>query len=49
MVCGSGPQRRTQDDITIFKSCGIGTWDLAVAAYVYRQALEKGKGRELDL
>jgi ornithine cyclodeaminase/alanine dehydrogenase-like protein (mu-crystallin family) len=48
VVCGSGPRRRTQDDITIFKSCGLAIWDLAVAAYVYRQALEKGKGRELD-
>ena len=49
VVSGSGPRRRTQDDITIFKSCGLAIWDLAVAAYVYRQALEKGKGRELDL
>ena len=49
VVYDPGPQRRTQDDITIFKSCGLAIWDLAVAAYVYRQALEKGKGRELDL
>ena len=48
VVSGSGPQRRTQDDITIFKSCGLAIWDLAVAAYVYRQALEKGKGRESE-
>jgi ornithine cyclodeaminase/alanine dehydrogenase-like protein (mu-crystallin family) len=49
VVSGAGPQRRSQDDITIFKSCGLAIWDLAVAAYVYRQALEKAKGRELDL
>ena len=49
VVYDPGPRRRTQDDITIFKSCGLAIWDLAVAAYVYRQALEKGKGRELDL
>ena len=49
VVSGSGPQRRSQDEITIFKSTGIALWDVAVAAYVYQQALEKGKGRELDL
>jgi len=28
------------------KPCGIAIWHLAVAAYVYRQALENGEGRE---
>ena len=49
VVSGPGPQRRSQDEITIFKSSGIALWDVAVAAYVYQQALEKGKGRELEL
>jgi len=49
VVSGSGPQRRFQDEITVFKSVGIALWDVAVAAYVYQQALQKGKGRELDL
>jgi ornithine cyclodeaminase/alanine dehydrogenase-like protein (mu-crystallin family) len=49
VVSGSGPRRRSQDEITIFKSSGIALWDVAVAAYVYQQAVEKGKGRELDL
>jgi len=49
VVSGSGPRRRSPDEITIFKSSGIALWDVAVAAYVYRQALEKGKGRELEL
>jgi ornithine cyclodeaminase/alanine dehydrogenase-like protein (mu-crystallin family) len=49
VVSGSGPRRRSQDEITIFKSSGIALWDVAVAAYVYQRALEKGKGKELDL
>jgi ornithine cyclodeaminase/alanine dehydrogenase-like protein (mu-crystallin family) len=49
VVSGSGPRRRSQDEITIFKSSGIALWDVAVAAYVYQQALEKEKGRKLDL
>jgi ornithine cyclodeaminase/alanine dehydrogenase-like protein (mu-crystallin family) len=49
VVSGSGPQRRSQDDITIFKSSGIALWDIAVAAHVYQHALEKHKGKELDL
>jgi ornithine cyclodeaminase/alanine dehydrogenase-like protein (mu-crystallin family) len=31
------------------KPSGLAIWDLAVAAYVNRQALEKGKGRESEL
>jgi ornithine cyclodeaminase len=49
VVSGSGPRRRRPDEITIFKSTGIALWDVAVAAYVYQGALEKGKGRELEL
>jgi alanine dehydrogenase len=49
VVSGSGPRRRAQDEITVFKSGGIALWDVAVAAYVYQEALQKGKGRELGL
>jgi ornithine cyclodeaminase/alanine dehydrogenase-like protein (mu-crystallin family) len=49
VVSGSGPRRRSQDEITIFKSGGIALWDLAVAAYVYQQARQKEKGKELEL
>jgi ornithine cyclodeaminase/alanine dehydrogenase-like protein (mu-crystallin family) len=49
VMSGSGPRRRSQDEITIFKSGGIALWDVAVAAYVYQQARQKEKGRELDL
>jgi ornithine cyclodeaminase/alanine dehydrogenase-like protein (mu-crystallin family) len=49
VMSGSGPRRGSQEEITIFKSAGIALWDVAVAAYVYQQALEKGQGKELDL
>jgi ornithine cyclodeaminase/alanine dehydrogenase-like protein (mu-crystallin family) len=49
VVSGAGPRRRDEREITIFKSCGIALWDVAVAAYVYQQALEKSKGKELEL
>ena len=49
VMSGSGPRRASQDEITIFKSSGIALWDVAVAAYVYQKALEKGKGKESDL
>jgi ornithine cyclodeaminase/alanine dehydrogenase-like protein (mu-crystallin family) len=49
VMSGSGPRRRSQEEITIFKSGGIALWDVAVAAYVYQQARQKEKGKELDL
>jgi ornithine cyclodeaminase/alanine dehydrogenase-like protein (mu-crystallin family) len=49
VVAGKHPGRTSPHQITLFKSHGIALWDVAVAGYVYRQALEKGKGRELDL
>jgi ornithine cyclodeaminase/alanine dehydrogenase-like protein (mu-crystallin family) len=49
VVSGSGPRRRSPDEITIFKSSGIALWDVAVAAHVCQQALQKGKGTKLGL
>jgi ornithine cyclodeaminase/alanine dehydrogenase-like protein (mu-crystallin family) len=47
IVSGARPGRNSADDITLFKSCGIALWDVAAAGYIYRQAIEKGKGREI--
>ena len=41
--------RSSADQITLFKSHGIALWDVAVAGFVYQQALQKGKGKELDI
>lgn len=48
IVAGQRAGRRTDEEITLFKSNGIALWDVAVAGYVYRQALEKGRGHVVD-
>ena len=49
IVAGTKPGRRSDDDITTFKSSGIALWDVASAGYIYRRALELGKGRSVSL
>jgi alanine dehydrogenase len=48
-VVGGSKRRTSDEEITVFKSCGIALWDVAAAGYIYRQALEVGKGRSLEL
>jgi ornithine cyclodeaminase/alanine dehydrogenase-like protein (mu-crystallin family) len=43
------PGRQSAQDITLFKSLGIGLEDIAVAKKVYDKAKEAGVGRWLDL
>jgi alanine dehydrogenase len=47
VVAGELPGRQSQDDIVVFKSNGIASWDVAVAAAVVERARERGVGREL--
>jgi ornithine cyclodeaminase/alanine dehydrogenase-like protein (mu-crystallin family) len=47
VVAGKTPGRSRDSEVTLFKSNGIASWDLAVAVRVYATALEKGLGREL--
>jgi ornithine cyclodeaminase/alanine dehydrogenase-like protein (mu-crystallin family) len=47
VVTGTTRGRNSEEEITLFKSNGIALWDVAVAGHVYRQALEKGKGRKV--
>jgi ornithine cyclodeaminase/alanine dehydrogenase-like protein (mu-crystallin family) len=49
IVTGKAPGRRSENEITLFKSNGIAVWDLAAALRVYRLALEKGVGRQIPL
>src|SRR3989442_532447 len=49
LVAGKARGRSKESEITLFKSNGIAVWDLAVAARVFRLAIEKGKGRPLPL
>lgn len=43
------PGRQSAEDITLFKSLGIGLEDIAVAAKVYEKAKDAGVGRWMDL
>jgi ornithine cyclodeaminase/alanine dehydrogenase-like protein (mu-crystallin family) len=49
VVAGKHPGRSSADQITLFKSHGIALWDVAVAGFIYQQALQQGKGRELEI
>ncbi len=49
IVAGKIPGRSNDDQITIFKSNGIASWDLAVAVRVLALVREKGLGRALPL
>ena len=49
LVDGKVAGRTNDTQITLFKSNGIASWDLAVAIKTYGLAKEKGLGRELPL
>ena len=49
VVSGHVRGRRSDDDVTMFKSHGIALWDVAAAAHVYEQAKAKGMGRDLGI
>ncbi len=42
------PGRKSEDQITIFKSVGISAQDVAVAKLVYDRAISSGVGRDID-
>jgi alanine dehydrogenase len=48
VVVGRHPGRRSPDELTVFKSVGLGIEDVAAAAYVYRCARELGMGLRVD-
>lgn len=49
LVAGKTSGRTSDGEVTLFKSNGIASWDLAVAMKVYTLALQKRLGRELPL
>jgi len=49
IVAGKASGRTSDTEVTLFKSNGIASWDLAVAMKVYAMAREKKLGRELPL
>lgn len=49
VVAGKANGRTSEGEVTLFKSNGIASWDLAVAMKIYGLAREKGLGRQLPL
>ena len=49
IVAGRIPGRTGPDQITLFKSNGIATWDLAVAVRVFKLAVARGVGQSIPL
>src|SRR5579863_5192306 len=49
IVAGARPGRISNEEITVFKSTGIALWDVASAGYIYREAMARGKGKELGI
>jgi alanine dehydrogenase len=45
IVAGKRPGRTGTDQITVFKSNGLAVEDIAVAGYIYEEALRRGLGR----
>ena len=48
-VAGGAPGRTSREEVTLFKSLGMGVEDVASADLVYSRARERGVGREVDL
>jgi ornithine cyclodeaminase/alanine dehydrogenase-like protein (mu-crystallin family) len=49
IVVGKEPGRSGAEQITLFKSNGIATWDLAAATRVYELAVARGMGKPIPL
>lgn len=49
VVDDQAPGRSSEEQVTLFKSNGIASWDIAVAVKVFSLAREKGLGRKLPL
>ena len=47
VLLGTAVGRASDDEITLFKSLGLGVEDLAAAELVYRRARERGGGTEV--
>jgi alanine dehydrogenase len=45
IIAGKRPGRTSADQITVFKSNGLAVEDIAVAGYVYEEALKRGPGQ----
>jgi ornithine cyclodeaminase/alanine dehydrogenase-like protein (mu-crystallin family) len=49
LVIGTKPGRENDDEITVFKSCGLAIQDVSTALAVVEAARSKGVGTEVEL
>jgi alanine dehydrogenase len=49
LVAGRAEGRRSPEEITLFKSLGIGLWDIAAANHVYDACVAAGRGTQLPI
>jgi ornithine cyclodeaminase len=49
MLLGTRPGRRSNDEITVYKSMGHAVEDLAASGLVYQAALTRGGGTFVEL
>lgn len=49
VLLGRRPGRRSEDEITVYKSMGHAVEDAAAASIVYRAAMEQGAGRKMRI
>jgi alanine dehydrogenase len=49
IIAGKTPGRTSTDQITLFKSIGIASWDLAAAVRVYEIAVARGLGQHIPV
>ncbi len=49
IIIGAKPGRESDEEITVFKSCGLAVQDISTAQAVYAAARKKGIGTEVEL
>jgi alanine dehydrogenase len=49
VLSGRKPGRTSDQQLTLFKSSGIAIWDVAVASFIYRQAVAQGRGKRIAI
>jgi ornithine cyclodeaminase len=49
VIAGARPGRTNAEQVTVYKSVGVGVMDAAAAALVVRAAAERGAGTEIEL
>ena len=48
VLVGAHPGRGDEDELTVFKSLGLGVEDLAAAELIVKKARDRGRGTEVD-